>query len=102
MNRDEAIDKLQRVKCMRTVLPETKEAIDIAINSLKQEWSAKDLASEIAAKDEMLRVLFNRCEALIGCGSPGMCNWCGISNECHRYRSVGKSSTSTSNYIFNI
>lgn len=39
-------------------------------------------------KNEMLRILFNRCYALTGVS--GMCLFCGLQDACNKYRSVGK------------
>ena len=43
---------------------------------------------EEPAEDQsnMLRILFNRCYALAG----GMCFFCGMRDDCDKYRSVGK------------
>ena len=86
MTRQEAIPYLESVKRMKTVLPKTKEAIDVAVKSLKAEQISIESQEESAKKDDMLRVLFNRCMAI-----SGLCMWCGLTEECNKYRSVLKS-----------
>ena len=85
MENVEAIKQLQKLKNLRTLLTQSKEALDIAINSLHTQWEVKKQAVSDAHKDEMLKFLFNRCRTAIP-----MCMWCGMAEECFKYRTVMK------------
>ena len=88
MSNQHAIDQLQKMRNMRSLLPESREAIDEAIRSLNTERIIEDYEQERERKNHMLRVLFNRCFAL-SLDSP-LCAWCGLRKECDEYRRIGK------------
>lgn len=85
MENVEAIKQLEKIKGLRSLLPKSKEAIDAAIDSLHTQWSVKQQTEIDEHKDEMLRVLFNRCMAI-----SGLCMWCGLKEDCYKYRTVLK------------
>ena len=58
------------------------------VAGLKKELRKKD--EEIQQKDEMLRVLFNRCYArsILDATRP-LCVFCGMRSDCEKRKSVG-------------
>lgn len=92
MNNVEAIKQLEKMKGLRSLLPESKKAIDVAIDSLHTQWQVKKQVEDDqrkveadAHKDDMLRILFNRCRTI----AP-LCMFCSFRKECEEYRSVLK------------
>lgn len=51
----------------------------------------REKEEQIGQLEETLRAMFNRCHATMAMKTAGiMCLMCGLRDDCHRLRSVGK------------